>query len=247
MKIWGKLMRECHRVQLKITYFFLGLEKNKRLSSSESVSFNYYYSSLKTTPLTFWSTSTWGGLSKRVRQVGIWNFPVHQKGSKQKSPRAALLSLSLTGWILNFKRQKRQSPIHPLTHPKNKSQEVNAPCFQPAYSCFFSPKNVSQPHNNLPSTRLNLLWHKTCFQDKPPPLQPASLVGKMEWEIPPYITGAEKSEERASRNLTMSSPLSLSSSFFPWTHISHRLPAAAAHSFYFSRFLFNFLSSTQVH
>lgn len=82
----------------------------------------------------------WAELSKGVRQLGIWNFPVHNLGTKQKSPHAALVSLSLTGWILNFKRQKSKATIQPPTHPKNKSQEVNAPCPQSGYSWFFSPK-----------------------------------------------------------------------------------------------------------
>lgn len=246
MKIWGKLMRECRRVQLEITYFFLELEET-RLSPSDSVSPNCYYSYLKTTPLTFWSTSTWAELSKAARHVGIWNFPIHNMGTKQKSPRAALVSLSLTDWILNFKRQKKQS----YCSASNPSQEqiTGGQCsfLSIMIQLVFLCKNIFQLHNNLPSTRLNLLWHKTCSMDKPPPLQPASLVGKMEREIPTHLSGAEKSGERATRNSAVSSPLSFSSSSFPWTNVSHHLPSAVTRSFSFSGFLFNFLPSTQVH
>lgn len=104
-------MRECHRVQLKITYFFPWAWKNKRLSSSESVSPNCYYSYLKTSPLTFWSTSTWAELSKGVRELGIWNFPVHSMWTKQKSPRAALVSLSLTLKVKLQKTKKAKPPF----------------------------------------------------------------------------------------------------------------------------------------
>lgn len=64
-------------------------------------------------------------------------------------------------------------------------------------------------------TRLNLLWHKTCFKDNPPPLQPAPLVGKMREKYPHHLKGAEKSGERTARNLATSLPLSPSSSSFP--------------------------------
>lgn len=94
-----------------------------------------------------------------------------------------LWCLSLTGWISNFKRQKSKATIQPPTHPKNKSQEVNGPCPQSGYSCFFSPKmspNLTPicPHQAESTLAQNLLSGQTTS------CSASTTGGENAWEIP---------------------------------------------------------------
>lgn len=153
----------------------------------------------------------WAELSQGVRQLGIWKVPAHNMGTKQKTPHAALVRFSLTGWTLNFKRQKK--PSHHSASNPSQEQITGGQCslLSIRMQLVFFSQNISQHQNKLPSMGLNIFWHKTCFQDKPPSLQPAPLVGKMEREVHTHLTDA-KSRERATRNLATSLPLSPRSS-----------------------------------